>query len=316
MSDIRKNQILRKKIKEKKKKQERSILVALGLVVTITLSIALISLSKTKNVNADTAQPISIHETINETKVETKNESVEKEKTEKVDKNKFNNIVIGYKKVVENSTVLETISDNPKRLFDIKPGEYIEFLGAENGWSKVSYKDIVGYVESSVLQDTNENELKVVNGVLLATKNFTIPKDFKTRFSVEAENAMMVMFEAMKREGLEISVSRKYIESDENIEENSDTKYPFPNIEQHELRTGRSIEFSIPNSATAVNFEDTAQGKWIKNNSYKFGFVQRYPSGKENITGFISNDRIYTYVGSEIAKAMQKNNLTMEEYFR
>lgn len=316
MSDIRRNQFLRKKIKEKKKKQERRILVAFGLVVTITSSIALISLSNTKNVNADTAQPITIQETRSETKNETEKESVKTEKSGEIDTKKFNDKIIGYKKVVEDSTVLETISENPKRLYDVVAGEYIEFLGEENGWSKVSYKDIVGYIESSVLEDTKENELKVVDGVLLATKNFTIPTDFKTRFNVEAENAMMVMFEAMKRDGLEISLSRKYIESDENIEENADTKYPFPNIEQHELRTGRSIEFSIPNSATAINFEDTAQGKWIKNNSYKFGFVQRYPSGKENITGFIANDRIYTYVGSEIATEMHKNNLTMEEYFR
>lgn len=316
MSDIKQNQILRKKIKEKKKKQVRRVLVALGLVASITSSIALISLSQTKNVNADTAQPISFEETKNETKVETKKEVVKETKTENIYKNKFNNQIIGYKKVVKNATVLETISDNPKRLFDIISGEYIEFLGEEEGWSKVSYKNIVGYVESSVLEDTKENELKVVDGILLATKDYTIPRDFKTRFSVEAENAMMVMFEAMKRDGLDISLSRKYIGSDENVEGNTNTKYSFPNIEQHELRTGRSIEFSIPNSATAVSFEDTAQGKWIKNNAYKFGFVQRYPEGKEYVTGFISNDRIYTYVGSKIATDMKQENLAIEEYFR
>lgn len=320
MNNIRQNQILRKKIKEKKKKQEKRLFVVFGMAATITLSVALISLSQSNNVNADTAQPLQSNETFilekNEFENDQQNLTNLVDDSNQNENENFYDVVLGYKRVIKNAEVLESISSDSKILYNVTPSQYLEFMGEVDGWSKVSYKNIIGYVESSSLENTKENELKVIDGVLLATKEYLIPKDFKSRFNPEAENAMMIMFEAMKRDGLEVGVSRKYIESDAIIVENTNSENAFPTIEQHELRTGKSIEFSVQNAATAVDFEQTQQGKWLKSNAHKFGFVLRYPKGKEDITGFISNDKIYSYVGSEIATNMVENNLTLEEYFK
>lgn len=293
---LKKRQENRKNKKDRKRKQMRNLLIGTVLVVSVSLSIAYFSLSKNHNVNADTAKITS--------------------DVSKRSEDKFSDVVLSYKKVLNISFMFSSTKDNPKNLLTLNEGEYVEFLGEVNGWSKIKHKGQIGYVENSNLESTKENELKVIKGQLVVTKDYTIPNDFETTFDVETENSMLVMFEAMKREGIEIGVSKKYIDSREETPNVEKQKYVLPSIEQNELRTGKAIEVKIPDGATRVDFSETKQGKWLAENAYKFGFVLRYPANKENITGFISNQYIYRYVGSDVAKEMHDSDLTIEEYFK
>ena len=54
----------------------------------------------------------------------------------------------------------------------------------------------------------------------------------------------------------------------------------------------------------------------MKDNAYKYGFILRYPKGKEHITGFKYEPWHYRYVGKDVAKYIYENNLTLEEYFK
>ena len=49
------------------------------------------------------------------------------------------------------------------------------------------------------------------------------------------------------------------------------------------------------------------------NNSYKYGFILRYPKGKFHITGFKYEPWHFRYVG-DIAQYIYENNITLEEY--
>ncbi len=60
--------------------------------------------------------------------------------------------------------------------------------------------------------------------------------------------------------------------------------------------------------------EVTKEAKWLKENAYKFGFILRYPKGKEDITGKKFEPWHIRYVGEDIAKYIYENNLTLEEY--
>ncbi len=62
-----------------------------------------------------------------------------------------------------------------------------------------------------------------------------------------------------------------------------------------------------------VNLADTRYD-WIIENGYKYGFIQRYPEGKENITRRIKRKDHFRYVGKEVAKIMHDENLCLEEY--
>lgn len=61
-------------------------------------------------------------------------------------------------------------------------------------------------------------------------------------------------------------------------------------------------------------FGETAAGKWLANNAYKYGFILRYPKGKEEITGFMYESWHFRYVGDEIALETFNSDVTLEEY--
>ena len=54
---------------------------------------------------------------------------------------------------------------------------------------------------------------------------------------------------------------------------------------------------------------------WMKENSYRYGFILRYPQGKEYITGYGYESWHYRYVGLEAANYIHQNDITFEEYY-
>lgn len=119
------------------------------------------------------------------------------------------------------------------------------------------------------------------------------------------------------------SAYRSYLRQKE-IYQRSIKEYGFNNTEKDTARpghsehqTGLTIDVSSNKQGNMLNFENTLSFKWIKNNAYKYGFILRYPKGKEKIHGFIYESWHYRYVGKKIAKDMYKNHpeLTYDEYY-
>ena len=62
-------------------------------------------------------------------------------------------------------------------------------------------------------------------------------------------------------------------------------------------------------------FDKTSkEAQWLANNAYKFGFILRYPDGKEDITGYNYEPWHIRYVGKDTAKEIYMKNITLEEY--
>lgn len=80
-----------------------------------------------------------------------------------------------------------------------------------------------------------------------------------------------------------------------------------------EHQTGLSVDVSN-DSLDYDNFENTKEFLWMLNNSYKYGFILRYPKAKYEITGFKYEPWHYRFVGVNTAKYIHENNLTLEEY--
>ena len=55
---------------------------------------------------------------------------------------------------------------------------------------------------------------------------------------------------------------------------------------------------------------------WLAENAYKYGFVLRYPSGKQKITGTSYEPWHYRYVGEEAAREIYERGICLEEYFK
>ena len=61
-------------------------------------------------------------------------------------------------------------------------------------------------------------------------------------------------------------------------------------------------------------FGDTKEGKWVAENCHKYGFIIRYPKGKDNITGYKYEPWHIRYLGKEIATEVYNSGLSLEEF--
>ena len=60
--------------------------------------------------------------------------------------------------------------------------------------------------------------------------------------------------------------------------------------------------------------EDTAEQKWLMENSWKYGFILRYPTDQTDVTGIVYEPWHYRYVGKEYAQDIYKKGLCLEQY--
>ena len=75
--------------------------------------------------------------------------------------------------------------------------------------------------------------------------------------------------------------------------------------------------FSFDLNSINDSFAATNEGKWVNENAYLYGYIIRYPKGKEHITGYKYEPWHLRYVGLDLAKKLYNNGkwITMEEYF-
>ncbi|PCI19526.1 hypothetical protein COB64_03620 [Candidatus Wolfebacteria bacterium] len=88
-----------------------------------------------------------------------------------------------------------------------------------------------------------------------------------------------------------------------------------PTHSEHQLGTtvdltGKSIHYK----STSTIFESSPEYQWLDTNAFKYGFIQSYPKGKEDITGYIYEPWHYRYVGVQNAAAIKQTGLTTTEY--
>lgn len=87
-----------------------------------------------------------------------------------------------------------------------------------------------------------------------------------------------------------------------------------PGASEHQL--GLAIDI-VSDTYTALNegFGETDAGKWLAEHSWEYGFILRYPKGKEYITSIEFEPWHFRYVGKEAAEVITKEELTLEEFW-
>lgn len=84
-----------------------------------------------------------------------------------------------------------------------------------------------------------------------------------------------------------------------------------PGFSEHQ--TGYAIDISKDEEGLTDHFKNTKSYEWLIQNSYKYGFILRYPEDKEDITGYQFEPWHFRYVGS-IAADIYYQDITFEEY--
>jgi D-alanyl-D-alanine carboxypeptidase len=87
---------------------------------------------------------------------------------------------------------------------------------------------------------------------------------------------------------------------------------------QSEHQTGLAMDISSrgENMLLTAEFGKSKEGKWLTNNAHRFGFILRYPKGKESITGYQYESWHFRYIGINAATIIYENKWTLEEYFQ
>ena len=89
-----------------------------------------------------------------------------------------------------------------------------------------------------------------------------------------------------------------------------------PGFSEHQL--GLAIDLGFENKdgiyISSIT-EDSEEYNILKCNAYKFGFILRYPKGKEDITKYNFEPWHFRYVGKRLAKILYENDICLEEYY-
>ena len=152
--------------------------------------------------------------------------------------------------------------------------------------------------------------------------DFSVGSDECHQLKKEPAEAIEEMFAAAREDGYEIIMRTGYrsygyqaalYESykEQDGEKAADKYSARPGSSEHQ--SGLCCDVGIEGKDLNA-FEGTDEAKWIADNSWKYGFVVRYPQDKEDITGYMYEAWHIRYVGKEAAKYMHEKNLTLEEY--
>lgn len=166
------------------------------------------------------------------------------------------------------------------------------------------------------------NGIYYVNGILIANKTYSLPSSYNPNGLL---STFMDPFYRMQRDALNEGVNlfivsgfRSYSRQ-EVIYNNYVNRDEVSNADRYSARPGYSEHQS--GLAADINsldrsFINTKEGQWLNNNCYKYGFIIRYPNGKENITGYMYEPWHIRYVGTDLATVLYNGGswITLEEY--
>ena len=81
-----------------------------------------------------------------------------------------------------------------------------------------------------------------------------------------------------------------------------------------EHQTGLALDI-LKFGVGSNEFENTEEYKWLLSNAHKFGFILRYPKGKEHITGYRFEPWHFRFLGIELATKVHNSGITFDEYY-
>ncbi len=201
------------------------------------------------------------------------------------------------------------------------------------------FNEVVQVDGKSVIQNATNTMALVNKG--LALPNGYVPPDLvrpKVAFSFgdqdieksylrkEAGAALELMFSEAVKNGIHLfavsgyrSYERQKAVFDAEVNmvgyEKAVQAVAVPGNSEHQTGLSMDISSESANFGLTEQFGETEEGRWLANNAHRFGFIQRYPKDKEQITGYQYESWHYRYVGVKAATQIFENQLTLEEYF-
>lgn len=166
-----------------------------------------------------------------------------------------------------------------------------------------------------------------IDGILIANKSYSLPQDYNPGGLLpETQSAFDELSQGAANDGLNIYISSGFRSYEYQAEiynnycdaygqETADTFSARPGYSEHQ--SGLAIDVNIIDDS----FAGTPEAIWLENHCNEYGFILRYPKGKQDITGYQYESWHIRYVGKEVAQAIKAKaeevgdpSLTLEEY--
>ena len=211
---------------------------------------------------------------------------------------------------------LEVIINNADSIDNKTPGEYnIEYLVTDSSGNtnKIIRKVIV---EERIVV---KNGVTYVEGILIVNKKYSIPSSYGNGVDKEAYNQLKLLQSDAKKLGLTINLNSGYrsYSYQKTLYNNYVKKHGVAVADTFSAKPGHSehqtgLAFDV--GKVSDNFGLTKAGIWLSKNAHLYGFIIRYPKGKQTITGYKYEPWHIRYLGKEIATKVYESGLCLEEY--
>ena len=166
-----------------------------------------------------------------------------------------------------------------------------------------------------------KNGVTYVEGILLVNKKYSIPRSYGDGIDEEALKQLKLLQSDAKNAGFTINLVSSYRSYDyqKNLYNNYVKKHGQEKADTFSARPGHSehqtgLAFDV--GKIDDNYGDTPAGKWLAKNAHKYGFIIRYPKGKEGITGYKYEPWHIRYLGLDNAEKVYQSGLCLEEYLK
>jgi zinc D-Ala-D-Ala carboxypeptidase len=212
---------------------------------------------------------------------------------------------------------------------------------AEDGLTlEAAYFNVVQSTDGKNVIQNPQNTMSLVNKIFGLPGDY-IPADLvrpnvpfsfgdakleKSLMRKEAAEALEKMFAGAKNDRIElvaVSGYRSYgrqetlfnAEVNKVGEEKALQAVARPGSSEHQTGLTMDISSKTNNFNLDEKFGSTKEGVWLAHNAHKYGFILRYPRGKESLTGYMFEPWHFRYVGIKAATEIYENDWTLEEYF-
>lgn len=206
---------------------------------------------------------------------------------------------------------------------------------------KYNYEDTVTFVNAYLDKDYYSNDIplskdKASKLDVIVNKYYKLDKDYEPedltvinskfasgtqKLRKEAADKFEEMASDMLKENLKIYAGSTYrsYSYQEGLYNRYVKKDGFKEAETYSARAGYSehqlgLAIDIVNGKWNYLSEGDKEYTWLINNSYKYGFILRYPHESEYITGYVFEDWHFRYLGIELATKVYESKLTYDEY--
>lgn len=254
----------------------------------------------------------------------------QKEETTQTDEQKDNEPIVDQENNGQNDSTEGAAGDSTQDQDSLPEGPTLE---------AIFFNDVKEVDGKQVIQNP-------LNVLALVNKMFALPESYnptdlvkpnvsfsfgdqtieKSLMRQEAAVALENMFAEAKTSGIELyavsgyrSYERQRIIFDAEVKKSGEEKatqvVAVPGNSEHQSGLAMDISAKSANLSLTESFGETNEGKWLAANAHKYGFILRYPKGKETITGYQYEPWHFRYVGVDAAQTIFEKNITLEEYF-